>query len=465
MRGPQGYYDAGAVGVEAAGELNVKVRAARVASRRVCCHCCEARQISERAGGALCLAAVARQFATRCLRSAAAPQPPRHNHPHLSSFWSFGQGASQMRWRPARSCKRHAIQGTKGTSKDSAPAARPAACPNTHPPTHPPHAHTRTHAHTHTSRATGPPLGVLGAPHARRGVGTAGQGAADPGRAAARGGAAARRRRGALLLREVRGAWNSVLFQVALAVTHARTHARTCRTRARTRRTRTPRHTRTHARAGTHPPTPPPARRPPRRRRRRRRRWAAAAVALCLERRTFSRAELDALLGPQLQEDQPARWAIWVGVWVGDRGRCRESGAALSGRSSAELDALLGRKLQGDRPARWAKLCACGCGHAQPWLSRMWRWRNAGQQESVAVWHPHARANAGETCAPLPRTNTKALVCRHRCAGCNPAPRFRPGDLVRVLDENAPVRWRRPHLRTPGYIFGLIGAAWNAWNG
>ncbi|GBF90736.1 nitrile hydratase subunit alpha [Raphidocelis subcapitata] len=36
-------------------------------------------------------------------------------------------------------------------------------------------------------------------------------------------------------------------------------------------------------------------------------------------------------------------------------------------------------------------------------------------------------------------------------------PRFRAGDLVRVLRENAPLRWRRPHLRTPGYIFGLVG--------
>jgi hypothetical protein len=28
---------------------------------------------------------------------------------------------------------------------------------------------------------------------------------------------------------------------------------------------------------------------------------------------------------------------------------------------------------------------------------------------------------------------------------------------VRVKGENSSVRWRRPHLRTPGYIFGLIG--------
>ena len=38
-----------------------------------------------------------------------------------------------------------------------------------------------------------------------------------------------------------------------------------------------------------------------------------------------------------------------------------------------------------------------------------------------------------------------------------PPPRFKAGDVVRVLHENAPVRWRRPHLRTPGYIFGVIG--------
>lgn len=29
--------------------------------------------------------------------------------------------------------------------------------------------------------------------------------------------------------------------------------------------------------------------------------------------------------------------------------------------------------------------------------------------------------------------------------------------MVRVRLENAAVRVRKPHLRTPGYIFGLIG--------
>ena len=36
-------------------------------------------------------------------------------------------------------------------------------------------------------------------------------------------------------------------------------------------------------------------------------------------------------------------------------------------------------------------------------------------------------------------------------------PSFKPGDLVRVRRETAPVRVRRPHLRTPGYIFGVVG--------
>lgn len=35
--------------------------------------------------------------------------------------------------------------------------------------------------------------------------------------------------------------------------------------------------------------------------------------------------------------------------------------------------------------------------------------------------------------------------------------KFAKGDFVRVRDENAAVRWRKPHLRTPGYIHGLVG--------
>ena len=36
--------------------------------------------------------------------------------------------------------------------------------------------------------------------------------------------------------------------------------------------------------------------------------------------------------------------------------------------------------------------------------------------------------------------------------------RFSKGDVVRVRLENAAIRCRKPHLRTPGYIFGLIGS-------
>ena len=35
--------------------------------------------------------------------------------------------------------------------------------------------------------------------------------------------------------------------------------------------------------------------------------------------------------------------------------------------------------------------------------------------------------------------------------------RFGAGDIVRVRAEDAAVRWRKPHLRTPGYLFGLVG--------
>jgi nitrile hydratase len=36
-------------------------------------------------------------------------------------------------------------------------------------------------------------------------------------------------------------------------------------------------------------------------------------------------------------------------------------------------------------------------------------------------------------------------------------PRFRPGDRVRVRVESAPARWRKPHVRVPGYLFGAVG--------
>ena len=35
--------------------------------------------------------------------------------------------------------------------------------------------------------------------------------------------------------------------------------------------------------------------------------------------------------------------------------------------------------------------------------------------------------------------------------------RFGKGDYVQVQLENAAIRIRKPHLRTPGYIFGLVG--------
>lgn len=35
--------------------------------------------------------------------------------------------------------------------------------------------------------------------------------------------------------------------------------------------------------------------------------------------------------------------------------------------------------------------------------------------------------------------------------------RFHQGDYVQVQLENAAARIRKPHLRTPGYIFGLVG--------
>ena len=34
---------------------------------------------------------------------------------------------------------------------------------------------------------------------------------------------------------------------------------------------------------------------------------------------------------------------------------------------------------------------------------------------------------------------------------------FKAGDLVRVKSEDERLRWRKPHLRTPGYVFGCVG--------
>lgn len=52
-----------------------------------------------------------------------------------------------------------------------------------------------------------------------------------------------------------------------------------------------------------------------------------------------------------------------------------------------------------------------------------------------------------------------ALHCQLNplCLLTSGACRFAAGDVVRVRSENAAVRWRKPHLRTPGYIFGLVG--------
>ena len=36
-------------------------------------------------------------------------------------------------------------------------------------------------------------------------------------------------------------------------------------------------------------------------------------------------------------------------------------------------------------------------------------------------------------------------------------PQFQVGETVRVRREEARVRWRKPHLRTPGYLFGTVG--------
>ena len=36
-------------------------------------------------------------------------------------------------------------------------------------------------------------------------------------------------------------------------------------------------------------------------------------------------------------------------------------------------------------------------------------------------------------------------------------PLFKAGDKVRIRAENTKMRWRKPHLRTPGYIFGMEG--------
>ena len=36
-------------------------------------------------------------------------------------------------------------------------------------------------------------------------------------------------------------------------------------------------------------------------------------------------------------------------------------------------------------------------------------------------------------------------------------PQYQVGQAVRVRREEARIRWRKPHLRTPGYLFGSLG--------
>ena len=48
-------------------------------------------------------------------------------------------------------------------------------------------------------------------------------------------------------------------------------------------------------------------------------------------------------------------------------------------------------------------------------------------------------------------------LCQGRLAETALEPQYRVGDTVRVKREEARVRWRKPHLRTPGYLFGSLG--------
>ena len=42
-------------------------------------------------------------------------------------------------------------------------------------------------------------------------------------------------------------------------------------------------------------------------------------------------------------------------------------------------------------------------------------------------------------------------------AAAGAAPHFQPGDAVVVRQEDLATAWAKPHLRTPGYIFGKAG--------
>ena len=42
-------------------------------------------------------------------------------------------------------------------------------------------------------------------------------------------------------------------------------------------------------------------------------------------------------------------------------------------------------------------------------------------------------------------------------ADVNPLPMYEVGSIVQVKSEDSRLRWRKPHLRCPGYIFQCVG--------
>mmetsp|Transcript_11614 Transcript_11614/g.32724 ORF Transcript_11614/g.32724 Transcript_11614/m.32724 type:complete len:472 (+) Transcript_11614:40-1455(+) len=60
--------------------------------------------------------------------------------------------------------------------------------------------------------------------------------------------------------------------------------------------------------------------------------------------------------------------------------------------------------------------------------------------------------------SPLPITQAD-LACKLGIgtSDSDNAPHFSTGDAVQVLREDGPIFWQKPHLRTPGYIFGKRG--------
>ena len=47
---------------------------------------------------------------------------------------------------------------------------------------------------------------------------------------------------------------------------------------------------------------------------------------------------------------------------------------------------------------------------------------------------------------------------------CFETPRFKDGDVVRVKPSSFATRWRRPHLRTPGFVHGICTLNKNRWS-